>query len=67
MHNNTPANDRPALKNQKIEITPEMIEAGAEAFCRYETDDRPSASDLTQEVLEAALSVAGPNRVQARE
>jgi hypothetical protein len=31
--------DRPATEPTEIEITPEMIEAGAEASCLFERDD----------------------------
>ena len=52
MADDTPANDRPALEDHEIEVTPEMIEAGVAAWCRW--DSRFEEADgLVVDVFEA--------------
>ena len=48
----TPAGDRPALENQEIEVTPEMIRAGIGAFCAWDSRYE-EAESLVVDVFEA--------------
>ena len=43
----------------EIEITPEMIAAGIEAYHEWEDSDDPQIEDAVRLIIEAALRAAG--------
>ena len=50
--------DRLALENGRVEITPEMIEAGEDVLLRYHRD-RSDEADVVREIFERMISVRG--------
>ena len=58
---NKTAGDRPA---HEIEVTPEMIEAGLPALCRYHYDGGDLSEDVVRHIFISMLSVTSSESLE---